>query len=97
VSGGGFIMNSIAMLKVQEMIKITPIIPIDDAFIGICLRRAGLENNIIKHEKFKSWGFRPFDEKKFNVCEIDKIIYFHKFSPDEIDCFWPKFMENRKL
>jgi hypothetical protein len=86
-----------AMLKVQEMIKITPMIPIDDAFIGICLRRAGLELNIIRNEKFKSWGFKPFDERRFDVCEIDKVIYYHSFLPKEINCFWPKFIEHRKI
>lgn len=95
VSGGGFVINRMAMLKVQEMIKITPMIPIDDAFIGICLRRAGLELNIIRNEKFKSWGFKPFDERRFDVCEIDKVIYYHSFLPKEINCFWPKFIEHR--
>ena len=53
VSGGGFLMNAKAMVRVQDMIKITPMIPIDDAFIGICMRRAGLEDNIYMDTRFR--------------------------------------------
>jgi len=94
VSGGGFLMNAKAMVRVQDMIKITPMIPIDDAFIGICMRRAGLEDNIYMDTRFKSWGFKPFDDQRFDVCKIRDVIYYHKFLPKEINCFWPKYIEH---
>jgi len=71
-------------------------IPIDDAFIGICMRRAGLTKNIYRDERFKSWGFKPFDERRFDVCRINEVIYYHKFVPKELDCFWPKFIAHRE-
>ena len=89
-------MNRMAMIRVQEMIRITPMIPIDDAFIGICMRRAGLEKNIFRDERFKSWGFKPFEERRFDVCKIEEIVYYHKFTPNEMNCFWPKFITNRE-
>ena len=45
VSGGGFIMNWNAAKNIQKQIPLNPVSPIDDAFIGICLKRAGLSNN----------------------------------------------------
>ena len=75
------------------MIMITPMIPIDDAFIGICMRRAGLTNHIYQDKRFLSWGFKPFNERRFDVCRINEIIYYHKFTPREMDCFWPKFIK----
>ena len=46
VSGGGFIMNWNAAKNIQKQIPLNPVSPIDDAFIGICLQRAGLSNNL---------------------------------------------------
>ena len=64
--------------------------------IGVCLRRAGIENRIVHDKRFLSWGFKPDLEKKFDVCEVDNIIYTHPYFPKELDCFWPKFLKARK-
>ena len=45
---------------------------------------------------FRSWGFRSL-ERKFDVCEIDEVVYFHKFTNVELDCFWSHFAEHRQL
>ena len=89
-------MNKMAMMSVQEIIPITRMLPIDDAFIGVLMRRLGLENNFFDDVRFKSWGFKPFNERQFDVCHIEKIIYCHKFLPKELNCFWPKFIASRK-
>lgn len=83
VSGGGLVINRKAIFALQENIKITPIIPIDDAFIGVCMRRAGLQvffvfflfpdyfqDHVFADKRFHVWGFRPRDELKFDVCKV---------------------------
>jgi len=96
VSGGGFLMNRMAAMALQYYIKITPKIDIDDAFIGAVMSRAGTDEHwLFRDKRFHSWGFKLHREKKFDVCEIDKVIYYHKFMPEEMNCFWPKFMKNR--
>ena len=39
-------MNWNAAKNIQKQIPLNPVSPIDDAFIGICLQRAGLSNNL---------------------------------------------------
>ena len=69
-------MNRIAMDAIQYYIKITPKINIDDAFIGVLMKRAKMENNLFRDTRFHSWGFKPYYEKQFDVCEIDKVVSF---------------------
>ena len=98
VSGGGFLVNWAAALALQNQIPKTPIISIDDAYIGIAMELAGYggDDYIKRDLKFLSWGYRS-ERKKYNVCEIDKIVYFHKFTNTQLDCFWNSFIQYRDL
>ena len=69
-------MNRVAMDAIQFYIKITPKINIDDAFIGVLMKRAKMGNNLFRDTRFHSWGFKPYYEKQFDVCEIDKVLYW---------------------
>jgi len=60
-------MNWLAAMAVLEQIPHNPIIPIDDAYIGICMQAAGFENQIYAQNGFESWGFRPRKWQKFNI------------------------------
>lgn len=46
ISGGGFLVNWKAVRVLQEQIPKNPVIPIDDAFIGVCMYKAGLSLNL---------------------------------------------------
>jgi len=75
----------------QEQIPKNPITPIDDAFLGICMKQAGFENNIhSKNAIFRSWGFGDTHDQ-YDICKINDVIYFHKFLPNKLECFWPRF------
>lgn len=91
VSGGGFLVNWKGALVLQEQIPKTPITTIDDAFIGICMMRAGFENNVHNHAGFHSWGFGNHPHDKYDICKINEVVYFHKFLPNNLECFWPRF------
>ena len=65
--------------------------PIDDAFLGICMMKAGFEKNIHADPRFKSWGFGKNKHDKYDICKINDVIYFHKFLPNKLECFWPRF------
>ena len=100
VSGGGLLMNWAVAMILQREIPQTPVIVIDDALIGIALRQAGLVNEQhienMQRITFFSWGFGS-EKKKFDVCLIDEIVFYHKFEVDELNCFWRHFVENREL
>ena len=54
------------------------------------------EKIINQKTMFLSWGFGSHPENHFSVCEIDKVIYYHKFKPSELDCFWNDFVQTRE-
>ena len=47
----------------------TPMIPIDDAYIGICMLKAGFTDYIFNDGRFRSWGL----ERKADVCLLGYI------------------------
>lgn len=84
VSGGGFLMSSVVAKKIFEVSKVTPIIPIDDAFLGVCLRKLDMKPQ--NHKGFKSWGVnRPKD-----ICIYREIMTLHKLSSDDLVLMWKK-------
>ena len=85
-------------MVLQEQIPQTPIISIDDAYIGIAMSLAGYggADHIERVSSFLSWGFRSA-KKKFGICDIDNVVYFHKFTDTEISCFWGPFIKHRHL
>lgn len=82
VSGGGFIMSSLVAKKIFEMIKVTPIIPIDDAFMGICLKKLGIKPR--NHRGFKSWGVN----RRQDICVYREIMTLHKLTSSEMKDMW---------
>ena len=49
VSGGGLVMNRAAVQVLRNAIPKNPVIPIDDAFVGICLKSARYANAFIEY------------------------------------------------
>ena len=39
---------------------------------------------------------RDNQRDKWNVCRMDLVTYFHRFMPDQLNCFWPRFIEHRE-
>lgn len=88
VSGGGFLMSSLVCKKIFEVTKVTPIIPIDDAFLGVCLKKLGMKPQ--NHKGFKSWGVnRPKD-----ICIYHEIMTLHKLNSEEMVEMWRKLQES---
>lgn len=88
VSGGGFVMSSLIAKKIFEVIKVTPIIPIDDAFMGVCLKKLGVKPQ--DHKGFKSWGVnRPKD-----ICLYRDIMTLHKLNSEELRQRWTELHQS---
>ena len=67
--------------------KELPIIPIDDAFIGVCLRKLGFRPT--NHKGFKSWGVKYLE---LDNCVWSEVMTFHKLQPEEMEVMWRKFI-----
>ena len=68
--------------------KELPIIPIDDAFIGVCLRKLGYRPT--NHKGFKSWGVKYLT---LDNCVWSEVMTFHKLQPEEMELMWKAFIQ----
>lgn len=71
--------------------KELPIIPIDDAFIGVCLRKLNLRPT--NHKGFKSWGVKYLEHDN---CVWREVMTFHKLQPEELQQVWLRFVASGK-
>lgn len=82
-------MSSYIAAQIFEVMKILPIIPIDDAFVGICLEKIGI--NPINHKGFKSWGLRRGSK---DICVFRDVMTLHKLDPEEMNRSWDLLLES---
>lgn len=87
-SGGGFLLSSRTVGALRAAALDTPLFPIDDAYMGMCLKRAGLAPS--GHE-----GIRPFgvqlpgaQQPSFDPCLFRQLLLVHRFAPYEMLLMW---------
>ncbi|XP_046540586.1 acetylgalactosaminyl-O-glycosyl-glycoprotein beta-1,3-N-acetylglucosaminyltransferase isoform X3 [Equus quagga] len=87
-SGGGFLLSSHTIRALHTAARHTPLFPIDDAYMGMCLQRAGLAPS--GHE-----GIRPFGVQlpgarhpSFDPCMYRELLLVHRFAPYEMLLMW---------
>ncbi|KAF0879181.1 B3GN6 acetylglucosaminyltransferase, partial [Crocuta crocuta] len=87
-SGGGFLLSSHTIGALRAAALDTPLFPIDDAYMGMCLKRAGLAPS--GHE-----GVRPFGVQlpgarhpSFDPCLYRQLLLVHRFAPYEMLLMW---------
>ncbi|KAM5248535.1 acetylgalactosaminyl-O-glycosyl-glycoprotein beta-1,3-N-acetylglucosaminyltransferase [Ctenodactylus gundi] len=87
-SGGGFLLSGHTAHALRAAARRTPLFPIDDAYMGMCLQRAGLEPS--GHE-----GIRPFgvqlpgaQRPSFDPCLYRELLVVHRFAPYEMLLMW---------
>ena len=83
VSGGGYIMSTSIATKLYHEIPYVRLIPIDDAFVGLLLKR--IHKRPIHNEKFMSWGTKKTHVHK---CFWHDMITFHKRLPKQLYQSW---------
>nr|XP_017200018.2 acetylgalactosaminyl-O-glycosyl-glycoprotein beta-1,3-N-acetylglucosaminyltransferase [Oryctolagus cuniculus] len=87
-SGGGFLLSRHTARALRAAARHTPLFPIDDAYMGMCLQRAGLAPS--GHE-----GIRPFgvqlpgtQQRSFDPCIYRELLIVHRFAPYEMLLMW---------
>lgn len=87
-SGGGFLLSSYTIQALRRAAHLTPLFPIDDAYMGMCLEHAGLAPS--SHE-----GIRPFGvqlpgarQHSFDPCLYRELLLVHRFMPYEMLLMW---------
>ncbi|XP_058162002.1 acetylgalactosaminyl-O-glycosyl-glycoprotein beta-1,3-N-acetylglucosaminyltransferase isoform X2 [Dasypus novemcinctus] len=87
-SGGGFLLSRYTARVLRAAARHTPLFPIDDAYMGMCLQRVGLAPS--GHE-----GIRPFGVQlpgaqgpSFHPCIYRELLLVHRFVPYEMMLMW---------
>jgi len=83
VSGGGYIMSTSIATKLYREIPYVRLIPIDDAFVGLLLKR--INKRPTNNEQFMSWGTKKTHVQK---CFWHDLITFHKRLPNQLYKSW---------
>lgn len=83
--GGGYIVSRATMQHLRAVMELAELFPIDDIFVGMCLRKLGLSPT--HHVGFKTFGKqRPLDA--LDPCLDRGLLLAHRLSPLQIWTMW---------
>ncbi|GAA6084458.1 N-acetyllactosaminide beta-1,3-N-acetylglucosaminyltransferase 3-like [Tachysurus ichikawai] len=87
-SGGGYLFSRFTGRAIYQMSQSIPLMPIDDVYMGMCLKQAGLTPS--DHQGVWADGLIiPSDKMDiYDPCHYKDIILGHKFLPHQIFLLW---------
>ncbi|XP_069073689.1 acetylgalactosaminyl-O-glycosyl-glycoprotein beta-1,3-N-acetylglucosaminyltransferase-like [Pleurodeles waltl] len=85
-SGGGILMSGFTSHAIFKASKKIPLIPIDDAYLGLCLQEAGL--NPDSHIGVLPYGITLPNVDTFHPCFYKDQLIVHRFVPYEMMVMW---------
>ncbi|XP_036395743.1 N-acetyllactosaminide beta-1,3-N-acetylglucosaminyltransferase 3-like [Megalops cyprinoides] len=90
ITGGGFLISGYTAHVVYNMSFAVPIIPIDDAYIGMCVEKAGLQPEA--HVGVLAVGEKVVPKRIYSMdpCVYRDLILAHGFLPYEILVMWER-------
>ncbi|XP_056894848.1 N-acetyllactosaminide beta-1,3-N-acetylglucosaminyltransferase 3-like [Takifugu flavidus] len=91
--GGGFLLSSYTASVIYNMSRSITFHPIDDAYIGMCLAKAGLSP--ISHIGFRTLGLKIPSNKvnTYDPCYYKDLLVVHRFLPAEMYFMWNKISD----
>ncbi|XP_007541226.1 N-acetyllactosaminide beta-1,3-N-acetylglucosaminyltransferase 3-like [Poecilia formosa] len=86
--GGGYLLSGYTALVIYRMSQSIPIHPIDDAYMGICLSKAGLSPS--SHIGVKTLGLNIPSKGADNLepCYLRDLLLVHRFLPADMYLMW---------
>ncbi|MBN3276885.1 B3GN3 acetylglucosaminyltransferase, partial [Polyodon spathula] len=86
--GGGFLLSGFTARTIYKMSFNITLLPIDDVYMGLCLKQAGLEP--VSHMGVRTAGLYVPSKQidPYNPCYYREILLVHRFLPYEILIMW---------
>ncbi|NXK55319.1 B3GN6 acetylglucosaminyltransferase, partial [Chauna torquata] len=90
--GGGMLMSGFTAHIIYRESRDIRLFPIDDAYLGMCLQKAGLLPT--SHNGFRLWGiYAPRNTEPFDPCYYRELLVVHRFAPYEMAVMWQAIHE----
>lgn len=88
LGGGGFVLSGYTAKVIFNMSQSIELLPIDDVYIGMCLKRAGL--GPVSHIGVKTAGLQIPSQNAdpHDPCYYKDILLVHRFLPYQIYIMW---------
>ncbi|XP_053545855.1 UDP-GlcNAc:betaGal beta-1,3-N-acetylglucosaminyltransferase 7-like [Bombina bombina] len=94
--GGGFLMASHLARKLFSASEKIQLFPIDDVFLGMCLKTVGVQPKL--HPGFRTFGISKRRSSSMNKdpCFYKSLLVVHKLSSEELLTMW-KVVHDEKI
>ncbi|XP_069072681.1 N-acetyllactosaminide beta-1,3-N-acetylglucosaminyltransferase 3 [Pleurodeles waltl] len=91
--GGGILMSGFTARTIHKMSLGIELLPIDDAYLGICLEKAGLKP--ASHMGMRTVGVNIPSSRldSFDPCYYRELLMVHRFVPYEMLVMWRAIQE----
>lgn len=91
-SGGGMLMSGYTARVIHRESQSIELVPIDDAYLGMCLEQAGLRP--APHDGVRIWGiYAPRNSDAFDPCYYRELLVVHRFVAYETAAMWQAIHE----
>ncbi|KAM4549163.1 N-acetyllactosaminide beta-1,3-N-acetylglucosaminyltransferase 3-like isoform 2-T2 [Odontesthes bonariensis] len=91
--GGGFLMSGYTAKVIYRMSQHIPLHPIDDAYMGMCLSKAGLAPS--SHIGVKTLGLGTLSKPQDDLepCYLRELLLVHRFLPSQMYMMWKQVQD----
>ncbi|KAK2835373.1 hypothetical protein Q5P01_015857 [Channa striata] len=86
--GGGFLLSGHTALVIFNMSKSITILPIDDAYLGMCLAKAGLSATSHMGVKIGGLHIPSNNLDRYDPCFYKDVLLVHRFLPAQMYFMW---------
>lgn len=88
--GGGYILSGYTAMAIHRTSPYVPLHPIDDAYMGMCLAKAGLSPS--SHIGVKTLGIKVPSNAQDNLepCYLRQLLLVHQYLPAQMYVMWKR-------
>ncbi|XP_038626514.1 beta-1,3-galactosyltransferase 1-like [Tachyglossus aculeatus] len=84
--GPGYVMSGHLARRLFAAAQTVPLITMEDSFVGLCLRRLGVEPTEPPEGAFHVM------RREYERCAFARLVLVHHYAPRELLALWPDFL-----